>query len=266
MTGRGVAMRATTHWTEVGGLRLYSRSLGHGTAEATPLVCIHGAVIAGAYLLPLAARLARDRRVLVPDLPGYGRSDHPVRVLSVAGLAEALVAWLDANELARVALLGHSLGAQVVAHAAAAHPSRVERLVLLAPTVDPRARTARAQLWRLVRDVPHERRSLVALELRDLRRCGLRRAVATVRIALADRIETVLPHIEAPALVVRGERDPLVPRRWAREVAQLLPHARAVEIAGGSHAVNHSRPRAVAEIVRPFLQRETAAASGDAAA
>ena len=266
MPGRDVAARATTHWSTVGGLRIYSRSLGREGGEATPIVCIHGAVIAGAYLLPLAARLARDRRVLVPDLPGYGRSEHPPRVLSVAGLAEALVAWLDVNDVERVALLGHSLGAQVAAHLAAAHPARVERLVLVAPTVDPRARTARAQLWRLVRDAPRERRSLVALELRDLRRCGLRRALATIRIAVADRIETVLPRVEAPALVVRGEHDPLVPRRWAREVARLLPDARAVEIADGPHAVNHRRPRAVAEIVRPFLQSGLAAVADEAAA
>lgn len=258
-------MRAATHWSTVGGLRVYSRTLGQESGEV-PLVCVHGAVIAGAYLLPLAARLAQDRRVLVPDLPGYGRSEHPARVLDVPALADALVSWMDANELRRVALLGHSLGAQVAAHVAAAHPARVERLVLIAPTVDPRARTARQQLWRLVRDAPRERRSLVALELRDLRRCGLRRALATMRIAVADAIETVLPRVSAPALVVRGEHDRLVPRGWAREVAHLLPRARAVEIAGGPHAVNYARPRLVSEVVRPFLQGGAAAGTGGAAA
>lgn len=231
---------------------MYARVVGRAEG-VEPLVCVHGAVIAGAYLLPLAARLAQDRRVLVPDLPGYGRSEHPRRVLTVPALAEALVAWLDANALERVALLGHSLGTQVAVHVAAAHPGRVARLVLVAPTVDPRARTGRQQLWRLLRDAPRERRSLVRLELRDLWRCGVWRAVETMRIAVRDPIEEVLPRVAAPTLVVRGERDPLVPRRWAREVAHLLPSARAVEIAGGPHAVNYSQPRLVADVVRPFL-------------
>lgn len=262
-------MRAAKQWTTVGGLRVYARVVGRerDAGETLPLVCVHGAVISGAYLLPLAARLAEDRRVYVPDLPGYGRSDHPPRVLSVPALAEALVAWMDANALARVALLGHSLGCQVGAHLAADHPARVARLVLVGPTVDPRARTRRQQIWRLLRDAPRERASLVRLELRDLRRCGLRRALGTMRIAVEDDVAAVLPRVAAPALVIRGEHDPLVPRRWAREVASLLPTARAVEIAGGAHAVNYSRPRTVADVVRPFLLGETiAGASGGAAA
>lgn len=246
-------MRATKQWSTVDGLRVYWRALGRHPEDGPPLVCVHGAVIAGAYMLPLAARLARERRVLVPDLPGYGRSEHPARVLDVPALAEALVAWLDALALPRIALLGHSLGSQVAAHVAAAHPARVERLVLVAPTVDPATRTRRALLWRLVRDAVRERPALARLELRDLGRCGVRRAFATLDVALADEIEAVLPRVAAPALVVRGERDPLVSRRWAREVAHLLPEARAVEIVGGAHAVNFGRPRLVADVVRSFL-------------
>lgn len=260
-------MRAAKNWSTVGGLRVYWRALGRSHDDALPLVCVHGAVIAGAYLLPLASRLARDRTVIVPDLPGYGRSEHPRRVLDVPALAESLLGFLDAVALPRVALLGHSLGTQVAAHLAAAHPGRVERLVLVAPTVDPSIRTRRQLLWRLLRDAPRERGSLVRLELRDLRRCGLRRAFETLRVTIEDEVEAVLPAVGVPSLVVRGERDPLVSRRWTREVARLLPDARAVEISGGTHAVNYGQPRAVAEVVRGFLLGATVvdASGGEAA-
>jgi pimeloyl-ACP methyl ester carboxylesterase len=59
--------------------------------------------------------------------------------------------------------------------------------------------------------------------------------------------------VRAPALVVRGEGDPLVSRRWAREVTARLPHGRLVEIPDAPHALNYSAPVPLAAAVRAFL-------------
>lgn len=76
--------------------------------------------------------------------------------------------------------------------------------------------------------------------------------------AVRDRIEDNLPRVRAPVLVVRGEYDPLVPRRWAEEAARLLPNARCAEIAGVAHVAHYDAPARFVRLARPFLD-----ASGD---
>ncbi len=242
-------------WTTVNGLRLHAlvpveADVRHG---APPVVCVHGANVSGAYMIPTGVRLLPTFRVLLPDLPGYGRSDKPRRILDVPALADVLVAWMDAVGIERAALLGNSLGCQIATDIAARHPERVSHLILVGPTVDPGARTARQQIGRLLWDALRERRTLILLAQLDYLRAGPRRVAGTLGVALRDRIEDKLPRVTAPTLVVRGGRDVLVPQHWAEEVTRLLPNARLVVVPESAHAVNYSRPDELAAAVRQFL-------------
>ena len=91
--------------------------------------------------------------------------------------------------------------------------------------------------------------------VRDWIACGARRYVQTFAYMLTDPIERKLRHVPVPTIVVRGQRDPVVPRAWAEEVALGLPRGRLQEVAGVGHTVNWSAPGALADIVRPLLAR-----------
>lgn len=238
-------------WHHAGGLRLHARE-GGAPGPGTQVVLVHGLIVSSLYMVPLARVLARDHHVLAPDLPGFGLSDAPRGVPDIPGLAGWLLRWMDAAGIGRAALFGNSLGCQVIAHLAADHPDRVERIVLSGPTYDPAARRAAPQIGRWLRDCLYEHPRLMAVNVRDFLRAGPRRGVRTFRRSLADRIELQLPRIAAPALVVLGTRDPIVPRRWAEEAARRLPRGRLVEIAG-PHCVNFTTPQALARVMRPFL-------------
>lgn len=54
--------------------------------------------------------------------------------------------------------------------------------------------------------------------------------------------------------MVRGSRDPIVPQRWAEEVARLLPRGRLEVIPGGPHVVNYTVPAEFVRVIRPFLE------------
>src|SRR6058998_3162946 len=84
-----------SRWLEVFGLGIHARVGGEGT----PVVLVHGYGVSGTYMLPLAELLAPSFSVFAPDLPGYGRSQHPRTPLGVADLAAALAGWLDAAGL-----------------------------------------------------------------------------------------------------------------------------------------------------------------------
>jgi pimeloyl-ACP methyl ester carboxylesterase len=124
-------------------LRVHAReSIGATSTELPPVVLVHGCGRSGAYFARLAACLSPHAYVLVPDLPGHGRSDRPSRVFDVPELARALAAWMEARGVDSAVLAGHSLGCQVAAEVAVRRPSLVAGLVLLGPTTDQRGRSA----------------------------------------------------------------------------------------------------------------------------
>lgn len=226
-----------------------------GSAPERPaVVLVHGLVISSAYMVPTARELVADFDVYCPDLPGFGKSDKPRHILTIPQLADSLLTFMDAAKLERAALVGNSLGCQIIVDLAARHPGRVGCAVLAAPTVDRLGRSELVQIGRLLLDVPLERPSIIPLHLRDHFRAGPRRALQTLRYAIDDRIEEKLPEVTAPTLVVRGSRDPIVPERWAAEVASYLPRGSLITLPGGPHAVNYSSATAFARVVRDFVR------------
>lgn len=221
------------------------------------MILVHGLIVSGRYMVPTLKQLAHHYRVYAPDLPGFGKSESPLDVLDIPGLSGALASWMDALRLEEAALVGNSMGCQVIAHLAARRPALVERAVLQAPTMDPHGRSVSRHVARFLLDVPREPLSLVPLELGDLLAAGARRGWRTFRYALEDRIEENLPRMRAPALVVRGSRDSICPQRWAEEATRLLPNGRLVNLDGVAHAANFGAPARFTELIQDFLDKET---------
>lgn len=241
-------------WSRVDGLRIYARASWCPAAGRPPVVLVHGYGMSSSYMAPIAKRLAAEQTVYAPDLPGHGRSADPGWTLSIPALAEFLHAWMATVGIDRAAFLGNSMGCQVIAELAVRHPERIDRLILVGPTVDPAARTLLQELPRFLKDSTVERSSLLLLALRDYCRAGFRRLDQEMDDALDDRIEEKLPRISAPSLVVRGERDAIAPQAWAEEVARKLGAGDVRVIPGKSHAPNYSAPDELMRVIRPFLR------------
>lgn len=240
-------------WVRVDGLRIYAHSSQRPAAHRLPVVLVHGYGMSSGYMVPLARRLAAERTVYAPDLPGHGRSDDPGRTLSIHELAEFLTVWMDAVGIGKAAFLGNSMGCQILAELAVRHPERVDRLILVGPTVDPAARTFLRELPRFLKTAFAERPSIVLMVCRDYLRAGFRRLRREMRFAFADRIEQKLSLISVPSLVVRGERDAVVPQAWAEEVARKLRAGDVRVIRGKGHALNYSAADELMRVIRPFL-------------
>jgi pimeloyl-ACP methyl ester carboxylesterase len=98
---------------------------------------VHGLVASSRYMVPTHKRLVAYYRVYAPDLPVFGESEKPRRVLDVTGLCDSLAAWIREIGLERAALVGISFGCQIIADLAVRHPERVERAVLQGPAMNP---------------------------------------------------------------------------------------------------------------------------------
>jgi pimeloyl-ACP methyl ester carboxylesterase len=214
-------------------------------------------------MMPLAARLAAHHPVHVVDLPGFGLSGDPGRVLDVAEHADHLATWLATTGLPAVTVLGNSFGCQIAVDLAVRHPARVGGLVLVGPTMDPSARTASRQILRWLRDTAREDPLQLPILLRDVRDAGPHRVAGTLARALRDPIERKLPMVRVPVLVTRGSREPIVPMAWAQTATRLLPHGE-LGIVPGPHNANYGASDHLAELVLAFLQQRVLAQDGQA--
>src|SRR5687768_13321911 len=82
-------------WTRLSGLRCHAViSVKPAPPLAPQIVLVHGYAVSSSYMIPTAERLAGRFPVFAPDLPGYGLSDKPERVLDVPELADVLAGWM----------------------------------------------------------------------------------------------------------------------------------------------------------------------------
>jgi pimeloyl-ACP methyl ester carboxylesterase len=217
------------------------------------VVLVHGVIVSGRYLTPLAAELCRDFALAIPDLPGYGLSETEAPCPTLPELADAAVASAALLGADRVSLVGNSFGAQVAIEAAIRHPRTVERVVLIGPTTDPRARSLPGQYLRWQRCLPHEDLSVVPILARDLLDVGPVHAARLLRVMLGDHPEAKAAAVRQPALVLRGEHDRVAPADWCRRLCGLLPDCSFKELPSQGHMPHWSDPGTVASALRPFL-------------
>lgn len=285
------------HSTHVFGVRSFY--LEAGPADAPPVVLLHGLGATSASFLPMMWDLARDHRVFALDLPGFGESGKPLRPLHPAYFARWLVAWLGVVGLERPHLIGNSMGGRVALEVGLRTPSRVDRLVLLSPSLAWRRYRAAARLVRLLRP------ELAALPVRVLHRFVVlsvrsmfahpERVTDAAMNAAADEFVRVfatprgriaffhaareiyledphgtrgfwdrLPKLSRPALFVFGEKDRLVPRAFLRHVRKALPTAEYDLFDDCGHVPQFELPARTNARVRAFLS--SASRADDAAA
>src|SRR5688572_25191271 len=155
---------------QVGGTSVYCRR--STTVDGVPLVHLHGFAISGAYLMPTARALV-DRGVnVVPDLPGYGRSERREQVLDIPALAETTLAILDRLEIDKAVLVGNSMGCPISLEVAHEAPERVHGLVLVSPAGGTHNQPIPRALGQLVRDVFRESPRMFPVAIPDYVKFG----------------------------------------------------------------------------------------------
>lgn len=246
------SLRST--YTSVDGLRMHSLvSVERAPVDAPALVLVHGSGLSGQYMIPTARELTDAFRVYIPDIPGYGDSDDPGRILNVPEMADWLDAWMNAIGLAQASFLGNSFGCQVIADLAARHPQRVERALLQGPTTPPDERSAFWQFIRWRQNNAYNPDWLGDVTEDDYEKAGLWRLYRSFIYQVTDRIEDKAPLIEAPVLIIRGENDPIAHQRFCDQLVSLLPDGRLHIIPEVAHTLVVTAPVELARATRDFV-------------
>ncbi|PTB22049.1 alpha/beta hydrolase [Trinickia symbiotica] len=244
-----------SEWARVGALRMHAVAApGPQRPRGLPFVLVHGLGLSHEYMMPTAECLARRFEVFVPDLPGFGESEHPDRVLDIGEMADALVAWMDATGLVRAALLGNSQGCQVIIDLAARYPERIAAGVLQGPTTPPEERSWLRQFIRWRQNAPYNPPELDTISHESYRKSGYLRILRTFQYALDDALETKCQRIRVPMLVVRGQHDPICHESWAEDLAARFPAGRIVLIPRQAHTIVYTGPAALASVAAQFIE------------
>jgi pimeloyl-ACP methyl ester carboxylesterase len=241
-----------------------------GSSATTPLLLLHQtprSVDEFAEVLPI---LARERRVIALDTPGYGCSDRVTGRPTVADYARAVVDVLDSLKIDRVIVVGHHTGAVIAVELAAAYQARVERVVLSGPVyTDANGRAELAKFfkqWEISPDGAHladkwrkmhewlPRPELVQRFVVDLFRAGTESEQG--HFAVADyRMEDRLPLVRCPALLLYGSRDPFATAERAGALRAAFTPSEEAVVVGGVFAANEN-PEGYARAVLDYVQQE----------
>ena len=234
-------------------LGLVLNRYNHVDVDGPNFVMVHGLGVSHGYFEPLAEQLADAGTVWLVDLPGYGASPKPGRDVPLRDHARTLGAVLDAAGIENPVLIGHSWGCQVVTELADQRPTLSDRLVLLSPTINPARRSAWKQFFDLLRDFWLEPPRADAFGLYNYFLTGrVRYYMTQIPHMISDEVEGRLARIGTPALVVVGERDPIVPHDWAHQVATLLEKGR-LEIVPGAHVIMFTAAPQISSLIEDFV-------------
>jgi pimeloyl-ACP methyl ester carboxylesterase len=245
---------------------------------------VHGAGTSSAIWHRVIPRLAAERCVVAPDVPGYGGSPAAGPGFALAAVADELAAGLDeASVPAPYDLVGHSMGGAIAILLAARRPERVRRLVLVAPAgLAALPRVAAVLLGAVAAPFAVARRTVATplagsalvrrLALAGVARDGARVPAADARAVLASSagatrigpgltsaatadLRGTLAAVRAPLGLVWGEHDPVIPPRRIDVIRRARPDVELRIVPDTAHAPMLERPDAFCAALEAVLAR-----------
>lgn len=240
---------------DLNGITLHYEERGQGE----PLLLLHGFGMCGpGDWGEIADELAKDYRVIMPDLRGHGWSTNPSNVFTMRQSAEDIRALLDKLGLKGVRAMGISAGAMTLLHLATKYPDRLDAMVLIGGTTY-FPEQARQVLESAAAAPPRKE------EMEFLSRCASRgepqvRALMGQFLAFRDSHEDMnltppyLGTIKARTLIVHGDRDEFFPVEIPVEIYRSIPKSQLWIVPNGDHVpIYGPRTAEFLRIVRSFL-------------
>jgi pimeloyl-ACP methyl ester carboxylesterase len=272
-------------WVTVDGVPANVIEMGSGP----PLVFVHGLSGSWQNWLLQIPEFASDHRVIAVDLPGFGESGMPREDISISGYGRWLDALFAEIGIDGAAVVGNSMGGFIGLEAALSVPHRVERLVLVAAAglssehlrnekllrlmergenfaqyvvahvmaqADWLVRRPRGRIALMWYVAAHPERLDPALVVEQVRGAGKPGFLPALDALTDYPIRHRLEEIEAPTLIVWGEKDMLVPLKDAHRFDEAIADSRLIVYEDTGHVPMLERPEDFNRDLRAFLAEQ----------
>ena len=229
-------------------------------SDGSAVVLLHGLGDSAETWARMMPRLALGRRVIAPDLAGFGRTPAPREGMRLSVLVRYLAGFLDAVGVEEAILVGNSLGGAVAIRYAADNPGRVERLFLLdsagllnevAPELEPGTREEARELARIAFSADVTMPRFVLDDLVRSSKDPARRAY--LRSDEPTDVRGDLNRIDAPTTIIWGEQDKLVPPGHGRALRDGIADSELIVLPGVAHVPQIQAPEEVLQIMAERL-------------
>ncbi|MBI4546867.1 MAG: alpha/beta hydrolase [Ignavibacteriae bacterium] len=250
------------------------------SGERNVLLLIHG--LGGPLMWQRVLEpLSQHFQVVIVDLPGFGDSDCPPEQLTTEQYAEFIVLLMDSLNTQKATLIGISYGGQISITVTSLYPKRVEKLILIASTgLTPSRFFTSGILWSMVstfmKNVFLRNRFLLRLSSnlafydKDIRPPGLlenfyhqisqkgkRDAwINCMRNAFLPNkdFSQQLSHLHVPTLILWGENDRTISRKYAFEFRKHIPHSKVQIFSRCAHSVPLEKPGELCDAIVEFAK------------
>jgi|CXWL01.1.fsa_nt_gi pimeloyl-ACP methyl ester carboxylesterase len=250
---------------------MHFSSLGNSPQPA--LLILHGWGLKSDYYQDLGKLLADDFRVLIPDLPGFGKTPAPKKIYDVSAYAAAVKKLLNDEDIDEVVIVGHSFGGRIALSLAQSSPKLVKALVLTGtPGVEKfhlKRSLKRAVYWTAAKGMkiisflpPVKRLRARFYQHRDLGTLSGVMKETFLRVIKQD-LTPLLKSLRQPVLLLWGARDQMVPVYDAERMLKLIPHSYLKIFTKVGHKLPYQLPHEFArEVVQFFVTGKGSLRSG----
>lgn len=255
------------------------RYLDRGRHDAVPVIFLPGYSDSCVSYLPLMRKFPSSYRLIALSQRGHGDSDKPDDGYETRRFSDDLAGFLNALEIPRAVVVGHSFGTLVAMRFAIDYPARVLALGLLGGFSTLAGNPGMDELWSevsqasdqvdpefvrafqestLARPIPAER---LESAIEESQKIPGRVWKALARHLLDEDFSDDIARITAPALVVWGEEDQFTAREEQEFLVSRIRNSELVAVPGAGHAIHWESPTDTARMLTDFFAERIDAAA-----
>ena len=247
------------------------RYIEEGTSGEN-LLLIHGLGASAERWEHVIPQFAKNYRVLVPDLIGFGLSDKPLVDYTTDYLSDFIRKFLKKLNIDSVIIIGSSLGGQIGAEFTYQNNSMVKKLVLISPSGIMKHSTPALDAYVMAALYPSDSSASNAFQImsgsknidkktikgfvRRMKLPNAKMAFMSTLLGLKDAeiISEKLVSIKSPTLIIWGENDPIIPIKYAQSFVSEIDDCRFVKMENCGHTPYVESPDKFYKIVSDFLK------------
>jgi pimeloyl-ACP methyl ester carboxylesterase len=235
--------------------------------QGPPLIYLHGPAGLPGWI-PFFAQLAKAHEVVVPEHPGFGKSDNPVWIRNVGDVAMYYLDFLDGLDARRVHLVGHSLGGWIAAEMAVRNATRLASLTLIAPAGVRRKGVPAGDnfIWspeetarNLFHDQSFAETMLAHVPSEEEADLALTNRFMAAKLGWEPRwfnpaLERWLHRVSVPTLILWGTDDKFLPCQYAEAWRERIPGATVEMIRACGHLPHIEKAHVTAARILRFVR------------